>query len=459
MLPTLSNMAAPDPETRPSLCFPGVCLALALVGAASMLYYHQRLFMPHVEKVQATKHLAGEYAWGNDFYPIWLTSRRWLVERLDPYSPALTREIQIGLFGRPLDSRFPTDPPSDYRTFAYPAFTDLLFWPVSEIPFRIFRILWTALLAALLAAAVLCWMRALSWPVSRGSLAIAILLTLFSYQELEGLYAGQLGLLVGFLLSASLLALLRNRLLLSGTLMALTMIKPQMTLLAIFYLFLWGADDWRRRRRFMVGFLTTMLLLMGASLAIWPGWIRSWVNVIRGYPRYSTPPLAAELLGASLGSYAGRPLIILLLVAGLALAWRGRTAVAGSYEFWITLSTLLALTTLTLLPGQSVCDHIILLPGIFLLVGSQASNESKKVFRALFKIGTAMLFWPWLSAAILVGLHPFLRPELFYSKALFVLPLRTAASFPFVVLALLVLAFRAKARPARESLPALQSSC
>ena len=42
-------------------------------------------------------------------------------------------------------------------------------------------------------------------------------------------------------LSGSLLALMRGRLLLSGTLMALTTIKPQMSVLAILYLLLWCA--------------------------------------------------------------------------------------------------------------------------------------------------------------------------------------------------------------------------
>jgi hypothetical protein len=444
-------MVARDLETRSSSRFAVLCLTLAVVGAASMVYYHLGLFMPRVEKAQAAKHLAGEYSFGNDFYPIWLTSRQWLREGRDPYSPALTREIQIGLLGRPLDSQFSTDPPNDYRAFAYPAFTDLLLWPVSEIPFHTLRIVWVALLTTLLAAAVVSWVRALSWHVSGISLAITLLLTLCSYQELEGLYAGQLGLLVGFLLAASLLALLRNRPLLAGTLMAMAMIKPQMVLLATLYLLLWSANDWRRRSRFVVAFLATMFLLIAASLAVWPRWIQSWVNVIKGYPRYSMPPLAKELLGSSLGSHVGTPLIALLLMTALVLAWRGRAAAAGSYEFWLTLSTLLALTTITLLPGQSVCDHVILLPGIFLLACRSASHNSTRTLRALLAIGAAVLLWPWLAAVGLVVLRPFLPPELFYSKALFALPLRTAAAFPFVVLGLLALALH-RARPAGQTI-------
>jgi hypothetical protein len=51
--------------------------------------------------------------------------------------------------------------------------------------------------------------------------------------------------------------------------------------------------------------------------------------------------------------------------------------------------------------------------------------------------------WPYTAAFSLVVLRPLLNPELFASKAVFVLPLRTAAAFPFVVLGLL-----ATARPA-----------
>jgi hypothetical protein len=84
------------------------------------------------------------------------------------------------------------------------------------------------------------------------------------------------------------------------------------------------------------------------------------------------------------------------------------------------------------------------LPGIFLLACRNKSHNSTKIFRALFAMGAAVVLWPWLAAAGLIVLRPFLRPEVFYSKALFVLPLRTAAPFPFLVLALLVLAMRAK---------------
>jgi hypothetical protein len=423
-----------------------------------MIYYHQRLFMPRVLKVRAAKGLAGGYVFGSDLYPVWLTSREWSYARRDLYSPAVTRDIQTGLFGRPLQASIPTDPPIDYRTFAYPAFTDLLLWPVSAVPFPFLRIAWVALLAGLTAVSIVFWTQALSWRVGWIGLGVISLLTLCSYPGLEGLYAGQLGLLGGFLLAASLLVLVRGRLLLAGFLMALTTVKPQMTLLAILYLFLWSTHDWRCRRRFSMSFFATIFVLMGASLAVWPHWIESWGRVILGYHGYATPPLTSELLGGRVGSYGGTVLIVLALIAALVLAWRGRAAPAGSDEFWLTLSRLLAITAITLLPGQAVYDHVILLPGIFWLASRKQLRYSGAIFRALFMIGNFVLLWPWAAALGLLVVRPFLRPEQFYSSAVFVLPLRTAAAFPFVVLGLLALAQSAMLRQAKltSDLPAPQ---
>ncbi|MGA8273111.1 MAG: glycosyltransferase family 87 protein [Candidatus Sulfotelmatobacter sp.] len=448
-------MAAPDSGNRRSR-LAVLALALALMGAASMVYYHQGLFMPRVLEVRAAKGLAGGYFFGNDLYPVWLTAREWRREHRDVYGPAVTHDIQIGLFGRPLQADIPSDPPTDYRTFAYPAFTDLLLWPVSALPFPFLRIAWVALLAGLTAVSVFFWTQALPWRVSWLWLAVSILLILCSYPALEGLYAGQLGLLVGFLLAASLLALVQGRLLLAGFLMALTTIKPQMTLLAILYLVIWSAHDWRRRGRFSISFFATMFILIGASLAVWPHWIESWVRVILGYHAYATPPLTSELVGASSGSLGGAVLIVIATIAALMLAWRGRGAPAGSDEFWLTLSLLLAITTITLLPGQAVYDHVILLPGIFWLASRKQIRDSSPSFRALLMIGAVVLLWPWAAAFGLLAVRPFLSPEQFYSQVVFALPLRTTAAFPFVVLGVLATALRAMLRQAKltSALPA-----
>jgi len=434
-------MAELDSENRSSRVHT-VALFLALLGGVSMVYYHLGLFMPRVIAARAAKGLGNGYAFGDDFYPVWLTAGQARSKHIDPYSREMTRQIQTGLFGRPLDTRNPTDPPVDYREFAYPAFTDLLFWPIAAIDFSQLRLILAVLLTLLTAASVWLWVLALDWGISPTLLAILIILALCNYQVLEGLFADQPGLIVGFLLACAALALRRDHLFLSGILLALTLIKPQMTALAIFSLLLWSCSD-RRRARLCIGFIFTTLPLVGASLMIWPRWIAEWTRILLGYHRYATPPLLTLLLGPILGAYIGPLVIVIILAVAVVLAWRNRRVNPSSQEFWLTLSLLLAITAVSLLPGQAIYDDVILLPGIFLLLRYRRKLwRGGPVPRTLLFVGAIVLFWPWVAAVALLAARHLLSVARFDSTAVFALPLRTAVSFVFAVLALLAVAAR-----------------
>jgi len=435
-----------------------VYLALASVGAACMVYYHTALFLPRVQQASAAKNLDGGYSFGRDFYPIWLTARVAIHSHRDLYSPEMTREIQIGLFGRPLDAGIPTDPLTDYRTFAYPAFTDLLFWPTASLPFPTVRVLMAALLAALTVTSILFWISALEWHIGAIWIGVVAVLTLGSYPVLEGLHANQLGLAVGFLLAAALLAIRRERYLFAGFLMALTTIKPQMSLLVLLYLLLWCSSGDRKRRLFYAGLVSTIALLSGAALLVWPQWVASWLLVLFAYHRYARPPLVGEVLAAPLGLWAGSAAVLLLvsfLLLALMVIWRGRSNGSDSREFWMIISALLGITSITLLPGQAVHDHVILLPAIFLVAMQWGAMGTDWLSRLLRRIGLAVLVWPYLAACVLLAARPLLTADVFYSKAVFALPLRTAAVFPFVVLGLLMLVWRGSTGMAKEKSAAI----
>jgi hypothetical protein len=448
-------MASRDSEGRSSARFANLALCLAFVGAAAMIYYHQGLLVPRALAGRAAHHLDGGYSFGNDFYQIWLTSRIRFQNNLtvynpapdseNPYSDAVTREIQIGLYGRPLDPQISSDP-KDRRTFPYPAFTDLLFWPAAKFSFPVARNLLLCLLALLAVATVWLWMRALRWGFDWKWTAVTLLIFLSSYSVLEGLYAIQIGLLVAFLLAASLLALERGKLTLSGILMAFTTIKPQVTLLAVLYLLFWSSHNLRRRWHFCAGFFATTFLLIATSLLVWPHWIQSWLHLLTAYREYNPPPLLGVLL-ASLGPVA-RPLsfalTLALLIGAIVFAWRNRAASPGSLDFWLTLTLLLGLTVVGILPGQAVYDHVILLPGILLLALRWRQFTPSPILKALLVIGVAVLLWPLLASCALIAARPLLTPQVFYSKPIFSLPLCLALGFPFVVLAALALAMRGR---------------
>jgi hypothetical protein len=255
-------------------------------------------------------------------------------------------------------------------------------------------------------------------------------------------------LIAGFLLASSLLALRHNHLSLAGGLLSLTLIKPQMTLLAALYLVLWSLAD-RRRVRFLAGVLLTTSLMVGASLWIWPHWPGAWIRVLLGYHRYAAPPLVALLLGSTLGPYVGPIAIVGMLGVGIFMAWRNRQASVDSPDFWLTLSLLLAITSVTLLPGQAVYDHIILIPGIFLVLQFRRElRDGGRTPRALLVLGAIVLCWQWMAALAVIAIRPWLSPERFTS--VLALPIRTAASLPFAVLALLFCATRINLAASRE---------
>jgi hypothetical protein len=354
----------------------------------------------------------------------------------------MTRDIQIGLYGRPLNPASLSDF-VDRRVFPYPAFTLLLFWPAAQIPFQIVRIIVLFVLAALTIAMVLLWIRALGLPLAWPARGAIILLTMCSYPALEGLYAGQIGLLVAFLLALAIVCLQRGHMLLAGILMALATMKPQMSVLVIVYLLIWSSAEWRTRRRFVIGLASTLALLVAASWIVMPVWIPSWIHTVLAYHGYTRPPLITEVLTSHLGRASGLVSLMLTmasLVFALLLAWRNRRTAADSDDFRFALAFLLAITSVVLLPGQAVYDHVILLPGLFLLLKLRHRLLSAApAFRLLAGLGIVMLFWPWAAAFALVVTRMFTSS---ISDGALTLPIRTAASLPFAVLALVAWAWR-----------------
>jgi len=423
---------------------PRLAVLLALLAAAGMVYYHVGLLLPRSMERASVRGLGGGYSFGNDFYPVWLTSRQALVRHQNPYSPETTREIQTGLFGRPLDGRNAdgrgadgrnaADPPREYRAFAYPAYVDLLFWPLALLPFPLVRVSLAVALGALTIFSIPLWLRALGRRASPELLVILILLTLSSYAVLEGLFAVQPGLLVGFLLAAASEALARGRRFFAGSLFALTLIKPQMSAVVAVYLLVWSFSRWRERCGFACGFLAWSAALAGLSLMVWPHWIPQWRHVLAGYGAYAPPPLITYSLGPRLGPLLGPFLIVALLAIGAILMWRMRSIPAFSPSFPLTVSLLLALTSITLLPGQAVYDHIILLPGILVILSTWRDVVlSSRAFAVVVAAAALALFWQWIVVLPLLASRVFLSPAQFYSAGVFLLPLRAAASVPMAV--------------------------
>ena len=290
-------------------------LILALLIALGTSYYYFDLLLPRARLRDAANEMVGAYDYGGDFYPIWLTGRELLFHGRNPYTQEMTREIQTGLFGRPMDPHRPADPSTDFRAFAYPLYVDLLAAPLLPVGFDAVRVVLGILLPLLTAASLVLWLRAFHLQISPTTRAVAIILLLVSYPVLEGLYAEQAGLLVGAGLAMTVALLARGRLWLAGMLVACASVKPQLVWLIALWLLLWAVSDWKRRKAFALSFMLSMGLLVLVSQLVLPGWFVGWWRSMAGYSRYTLPPLTQLVLGRFLGIAVG--LAMLMLTAAI----------------------------------------------------------------------------------------------------------------------------------------------
>src|SRR5579864_7276298 len=107
-----------------------------------MGFYTRHVLVP----MQVEDSVAHQRPRGNlsDLYPRWLGARELLLHGSDPYSPEMTRKIQIGYYGRVLDPHRPNDP-KDQAAFAYPIYVVFILSPLiyadSATALRVFSLL------------------------------------------------------------------------------------------------------------------------------------------------------------------------------------------------------------------------------------------------------------------------------------------------------------------------------
>jgi len=415
-------------------------LLLALLSAASMWFYVQWVLVPY-QKADAAAHGRPR---GNlsDLYPRWLGTRELLLHHRDPYSSEVTREIQSGYYGRPLDPRRMDDPrfnePKDQQGFAYPLHVIFLLAPTIGLPFPVVQAGFRWLLVILTLASVLLWLRVLRWRPSAATTAIIILLTLGSYAVVQGIKLQQLTLVVSALLAGCGAALVAGHFSLAGFLLALATIKPQLALPLAGWLTLWAASDWRRRQSFIWSFALSMAIFLGASEYILPGWMREFRDAVAAYRQYTGG--AGSLLDVLTTPWLGKILAAVAVLAVVVMGWKVRRASHDSAAFSSILALVLAVT-LVIVSSFAPYNQVLLLPAVFLITISWKDLWSRgSLTRVACGLGLLVVGWPWLASCGLMLASRFVSPSSL-QKA-WTVPLYTSLGIPLVVLGLLSLCTR-----------------
>lgn len=274
----------------------------------------------------------------SDFYSRWAGARALLVEGRDPYSLEVTREIQavIGV-----------DPNMEGKGgFAYPLYVIFLFWPLVYLPFDWAQAIWMVTLQWVAMAAVGGMLKLERWRLSPPGMAVLFVGTLFFYPIARSIMLGQFTLHVTLFLVLALWALRRGHDGWAGVCLAATSIKPQMTILVVLWMVLWGIG--RRRWRLVVGLLLGGALLSLAALALFPRWPVSFLEDVLRYSEVAggRNPLVVLMSlawpdGPEAVRYGMAGALVLAMLAAFRRGWRDDEESFLLATYWAIVTSLL----------------------------------------------------------------------------------------------------------------------
>lgn len=368
----------------------------ALLTAASVWIWVQHITIPHQEAHSRQRGIPR----GNlsDLYPRWLGARELLLHGRDPYAADITREIQAGYYGRPLDPTRPNDP-KDQQAFAYPLYVVLLLAPTVHFSFPLVQRIFLALLVTLTGASVLLWLRALQWRVTITAKLLWIILLVGSFPAIQGFKLQQLTLLVAALVAAAMACLVQRRFVLAGILLALASIKPQLVSLLALWILIWISGNWRDRRKVFWGAAACITLLFAGSEFLLPGWVGEFRAAMKSYYQYTGG--GRSILDVAISPTGGRIASGALVLVVIVLLWRLRREPEGTPAFHWSMAAVLA-TTLIIVPMFAPYNQVLLVPCAMLaLKDVRTLWNTGSLARFFVGICGVSLAWPFLSALVL----------------------------------------------------------
>jgi hypothetical protein len=395
-------------------------LIFSILSAVSMWYYVANVWS------------VGQPAHFSDLYARWWGAHELLLHRRDPYSPAVTREIQIVIYGAPVESLRPGDAAELAGGFAYPIYIVFLLWPTVHWPFSVVRDLFFCLFVTLTLLSLFLWLYWLRWRPPAAKLCMLAVFTFGSFPVLQGLKLQNLSLLVAFLLAATMASLAAEHFGTAGLLLAGATIKPQFVILLIPSLALWTMGDWGGRRRLAWSFVAATSVLMLGGEAIAPGWFSRFLSVARAYRRYT---YGHSLLDVWFSPRVGLVFAAVLVLVVLAVCWKLRSYPARSSGLFLVFSWVLA-ATLVVIPTLEPHAQLLLLPSfLFLLREGSRIWRSGKIARLLLTAAWLLLGWAWAASFGMMVAGIWLPAVTL--RRLWDLPLYTSPLIPFGIFVIL----------------------
>jgi Glycosyltransferase family 87 len=370
-------------------------LSASLIACFATWYWAANIFAPANTALAQIRHRP--IGNNSDLYARWYGTRELLIHGRNPYTDEITREIQVGFYGRVLNPA--SSEPTAQEAFNYPLYAGFLVAPLAVFPFPLAQQIFRCMALVLIASSIPLWMRALGFRAGPVQIASAMVLTVASYPAVMEFYQQNLAALVIFLMAAAAASASRGWLVLSGCLLALATVKPEITGLVLVWFLLWGVAGWSKRRKFVMGFALSFLCLIFAAEFVLPHWIRQFISAVWKYQSSEADP---SLLGVLLPPFAAKLVAVSLIFALLFALWGWRKADPGSDNFGWALAWSSA-STLVLLPKLAAYNQLLLIPALLMLpFRKEKVRKAGFLVRSLVKGTYLCQIWQWGAAVVLL---------------------------------------------------------
>ncbi len=322
-------------------------------------------------------------------------ARELLLHRRNPYGVEVSHEIQKVFYGHAIYQNYGESGIEivNEQRFAYPVYVVFLMAPTIFLDFATVYRFAPLALGLLVAVSVPLCLDLLRWRLPWDKVAAIVLFVVSSPQIVQGMSHQQLAIVVGCLLIAGAWCVNANHLTTGGALLALSTIKPQMSLLPLCWFLIWTMGDWSKRRNLLFAFLASLTALIVAGEFILRGWPGYFVDGVAAYRKYApTSSLLRVALGDTLGEIVGG----LMILALLAWAWRDQSGASHSLQFGPMFAAFLMGTVLAFPLFTPYNQVLLILPALLLL---RDWNALSRFSHLVFIVITS---WPWIMSAVLL---------------------------------------------------------
>jgi hypothetical protein len=213
---------------------------------------------------------------GVDIYPRWVGIRAFW-NGLSPYSASVDIKTQTLIYGRPAIYG------EDSFGFYYPAYIAVILAPLALLPVEIAAIIWSSFMLAIFVSIVVTLTLSLPNRPSPIVWAFLLLSSLLYRPALLSILNGQYGIFILGCWTLAYWMAWRDRSIIAGFLIALSIIKPSLTLFPVLLILFWALSTGQARIAF--GFFLALSIMFTISLVQIGWWVPDFISKLGEYSR------------------------------------------------------------------------------------------------------------------------------------------------------------------------------